>query len=130
MDCRGLLLLAVLLSCLAWGEATLATTHSPVRNVKYGAIAMDRDSKAIGYSYDFISSREARREALRLCGTDNCEVLVSLRNACGAVAEGKTSAEGKTKLWTETGATRQEAQAKVLRQCGKGCPILAWACTR
>ena len=130
MDARGLLLLAGLLSCLLWGQAAPAASHSPVRNVKYGAIAMDRDSKAIGYSYDFISSRDAKREALRLCGTDNCEVLVSIRNACGVVAEGKTVADGKTKLWTETGATRQEAQTKVLRQCGKGCPILAWACTR
>ena len=29
-----------------------------------------------------------------------------------------------------TGVTRDEAETKVMRKCGKDCTVLAWACTR
>jgi len=116
-------LIAALVCLVGAGDAP-AASKSPVRKVKYGAIAMDRETRAVGYSYDFLLSRDAKREALKQCGSDTCEVMVAFRSACGVIAE------GKNKLWTATGATRQEAQAKVLRRCGKNCPVLAWACTR
>ncbi len=120
-------IIAVLIAalvCLAGAEDAPAASKSPVRQVKYGAIAMDRETRAVGYSYDFLLSRDAKREALKQCGSGNCEVMVAFRSACGVIAD------GKNKLWTATGATRQEAQTKVLRRCGKDCPVLAWACTR
>lgn len=110
--------------CLMGLDGATAAANSPVRKARYGAIAADRDTKAVGYSYDLLSSREAKLEALKQCGSADCEVMVTFRSACGVIAN------GKTKLWTATGATRQEAQTKALRQCGKDCPVLAWACTK
>jgi hypothetical protein len=118
------LLLGLFAACELAGEGAFAASNSPVRQARYGAIAFDRDTRAVGYSYDFVASRNAKLEALKQCAGGNCEVVVAFRNGCGAVGD------GKTKLWTATGVTRQEAQTKILRQCGKDCPILAWACTR
>jgi hypothetical protein len=90
-----------------------------------GAIALQRDTGAVGYSYDQPSSRAAKLEALKQCGDDKCEVLVSFRSACGAIAS------GAKKFFPATGATRQEAETKARRLCGaKTCEIAAWACTK
>lgn len=91
----------------------------------YGAIAVNRDTKAVGYAYDFKTAQEAKRAALKQCGEQKCEVLASFRNGCAAAAAGS-----KGKLATMTGATRDEAETKVTRKCGKDCTILAWACTK
>jgi hypothetical protein len=90
-----------------------------------GAIALQRETGAVGYSYDQPSSRAAKLEALKQCGDEKCEVLVSFRNACGAIAR------GTTKYFSATGATRQEAETKAQRLCGaKTCEIASWACTK
>ena len=63
-------------------------------------------------------------EARRVGGHERCEVVVRMRNSCGAVANGpKKFAVGK-------GAARQEAETKALKSCGAGCEIIVWACTR
>lgn len=105
--------------------AAVAAKPGPPKRV-YGAIAYHRDSASVGYSYDFASSRDAKKEALKQCGNAKCEVLIAFRNACGAVAEG-----GKKPV-ALSGATRQEAETKSLRRCGnaKACRIVAWACTK
>jgi hypothetical protein len=119
-------LTAMLLVAVA-GVATAtpadAATH-PKRSA-YGAIAYEPGRRATGYSYDFKSAREAKIEALKQCGDPGCEVLVTIHNACGAVAQ------GPGKPFSVTGATRAEAQTKALRRCDhKTCQIVAWACTR
>ena len=89
----------------------------------FGALAYHRDSGNFGYAANTPTARAARTEALRLCGHPKCEVVVSLRNNCGAVANGP-------KRFTATpGTTRQEAEAKALRKCGERCEIAGWACT-
>ena len=90
----------------------------------HGAIALNRGSKAVGYAYDFKSAQDAKREALRQCGEKQCEVVVSFRGACGAV-----SGSGK-RIASATGVTRDEAEMKATRKCGKDCAVVAWACTR
>ena len=90
----------------------------------FGAIAMNRGSKAVGYAYDFKNARDAKREALNQCGEKQCEVVVSFRGGCAAVSGG-----GK-RLATATGITRDEAETKAARKCGKECAILAWACSK
>ena len=104
----------------------LSTAQARVisRNSLYGAIAYHDASGSSGFAVDRRSSREARVEALRLCGHPKCEIVAALRSDCGAVAK------GARKIITQRGATRQEAEAKALRHCGEACEIVAWACTR
>ena len=90
----------------------------------HGAIALNRDSKAVGYAYDFKAAQDAKREALAQCGEKKCEVVASFRGSCAAVA-----GSGK-RLETSTGATRDEAETKATRKCGTGCAVVAWACTK
>ena len=109
------------------GIATVTPADAAAQPKKsaHGAIAYEPGRRATGYSYDFKSAREAKVEALRQCGDPACEVLVSFRNACGAIAQ------GPGKPFAVTGATRAEAQTKALRRCDhKACQIVAWACTR
>jgi len=107
--------------------AAAAPVHAAKQPKKqaFGAIAYEPDRRAAGYSYDFKSDRDARVEALKRCAEPGCVVLVSFRNACGAVAH------GPGKPHAATGATRAEAEAKALRACGnKACEVVGWACTK
>ena len=92
----------------------------------YGAIALQRETGLIGYSYDFKSARDAKIEALKECGDPRCEVVVNIKNSCGALAR------GPKKFFPATGATREEAETKALRACAdkKQCQIAGWACTK
>jgi len=107
---------------LAPGLATGAAPHGKARQ-SFGALAYHRDSGNFGFATNTASSRAARTEALRLCGHPKCEVVVALRNNCGAVAN------GPKRFIATQGATRQEAEAKALRKCGERCEIAGWACT-
>jgi len=89
-----------------------------------GAIAYHRDSGSHGYTTDRKNARDAKTEALRLCGHARCEVVASFRQGCGAVAN------GPKRFAATTGVTRQEAEAKALRKCGDACTVAVWACTR
>ena len=51
----------------------------------YGAIAINTDTGATGYSYDYSSQSSAERAALNYCG-QNCEVAIWYKNTCAAVA--------------------------------------------
>jgi hypothetical protein len=108
-------------------------SHRYSRNLRHGAIAYDRDSGRIGYAYDYRSAREARAQALMQCG-EQCEVVIDLRNNCGALASkapNKSASTHKpTAPITAHGATREEAQTKAKRLCGSDCQIQAWACSR
>ena len=105
---------------------TAAADAQPVRRYAregVGAIAYHRDSGSFGWSVEG-NARQAQVEALRQCGHPSCEVVLKLRNNCGAVANGpKKSASAK-------GATRQEAETKALKACGERCEPVVWACTR
>ena len=118
-------------AALAFVAVALFVHAGPVSAAKqskksaYGAIAYEPARRATGYSYDFKTAPEAKVEALKQCGEPACEVLVSFRNACGAVAR------GRSKPITATGATRAEAETKALRRCAdRTCEIVAWACTK
>jgi hypothetical protein len=109
-------------------------SHRYSRNLRHGAIAYDRDSGRVGYAYDHRSTREARAQALMQCG-EQCEVVIDLRNNCGALAakapkKSASTQEPPMAPVTAHGATREEAQTKVKRLCGSDCQIQAWACSR
>jgi Domain of unknown function (DUF4189) len=123
---RATLLLVALAATLA-----CVAQPAPARTVKkgvHGAIALQRDSGRFGYVYNAATSRAAKLEALKQCADPRCEVVVSFTNACGALA--RNPARGPKGYSAAKGATRQEAEAKALRQCGaKACTIAAWTCT-
>ena len=138
------LLLCLPLSLAAWLSAAMASmpnaqaeehggSHRHSRNLRHGAIAYDRDSGRLGYAYDHRSAREARAQALMQCG-EQCEVVIDLRNNCGALAVRTRPQHDKAHTpatpVTAHGATREEAQTKAKRLCGSDCQIQAWACSR
>ena len=90
----------------------------------HGAIAYHADSGHYGYAVNRRNARDARREALVQCGQSACEVMLDMRNGCGALAR------GERRLAARTGTTGDEAQAKSLKHCGPQCEVLVWACTR
>ena len=108
-------------------------SHRYSRNLRHGAIAFDRDSGRSGYSYDLRSTREARAQALTQCG-EQCEVVIDLRNNCGALAVRTQNKQGAAHTSstpvTAHGATREEAQTRAQRLCGSHCEIQAWVCSR
>ncbi len=67
--------------------------------VTFGAIAYGPESEAAGWSYDYETEDEARHSALRNCAPhgNDCRVVTSFSNACGAVAAGATSATPSAK---------------------------------
>lgn len=119
-----LLALIALAHALAWCPVT--TQAKEVRKAQFhGAIALDREAGRSGYAVDRPTSRAASIEALNQCGGGRCEVVLSFKSSCGALAR-------NSRQWaTSSGATRQEAESKALRRCVSGdCEIAVWACTR
>lgn len=115
------LALIAVLACVAQP----APAKVVVKKGVYGAIALQRETGQIGYTYNAATSRAAKIEALRLCAHPRCEVVVSFSNACGALAR------GAKKYFPATGATQQEVETKALRLCAaKDCEVVAWACTK
>ena len=90
----------------------------------HGAIAYHAASGSVGWATDRKSSRDAKVEALRQCAHEKCEVVAEVNRGCAALAR-----EGR-KHSAQKGASRQEAEAKALRNCGEKCEIAAWTCTR
>lgn len=94
------------------------------KKTAYGAIAWHRDSGSLGYSYDFATARAAGVEALKHCAHPQCEVILAIRNECGAIADGKQGYAARR------GYTEAEARTRALNACGPNCRPVAWACTR
>lgn len=107
---------------LAFSLADAAIAQKAARS-PWGAIAYSTKTGAYGYAVDRTTKREAETEAFRICGT-NCDLLRTFRNGCGAVA-----ARPK-RVSSDTGASREIAEAKALRKCGDNCKIAVWACTK
>lgn len=112
----------------SWGQSASAATSTnkmkaPTRPDN-GAIAFHGPSGSFGYAVDQRTSRDARVAALRQCSDPDCEVVLTLKNSCGALANYRQT------YFASRGATRQEAELKARRQCGPKCEILVWACTK
>lgn len=105
--------------------ASLAVLAAPKKvQAPGGALAYHRESSSFGFSVNAANPRAAKMEALAQCGNPKCEVVASLRNDCGAIAN------GPKRFVVGRGVTRQEAETKALRICGDACKIAGWACTR
>ena len=95
-----------------------------VRHALHGAIAYHAASNSIGWATDRSSSRDARIEALKQCGHEQCVVVATVTRNCAALAR------NPKKFVVQKGATRQEAETKAAGKCGPDCEIAAWTCTR
>ena len=111
---------------LAISPVTDAATAKEIRMARpdNGAIAYHRASGAFGFAVDRRSAREAKTEALKQCNNAECEVVLTLKNGCGALASFQKT------YFVSRGATRAEAEAKSRRQCGPKCEVVVWACTK
>jgi Domain of unknown function (DUF4189) len=114
----------LLLAACAALLAVQVQAAKPKKPAAYGAIAYYRPSQSWGATHSARSDREARIGALQRCGDERCEVMIGIRNGCGALAD------GPKRPATASGATRNEAETKALRKCGgEACRVVAWACT-
>jgi Domain of unknown function (DUF4189) len=94
------------------------------RTGTFGAIAYHPKGTESGWATDRRTSREAGSEALKLCGHPRCEVVITVRNACAALARGPKQSRA------QKGVSRQDAESRALTRCGAGCEIVAWTCTK
>lgn len=119
-------ILCALVCAVSLSQAAGAATSNTLRSVRpdNGAIAYHRASGNFGYAVDRRNAREAKVEALKQCNHADCEVVLTLKNSCGALASYQQT------YFVSRGATRAEAEAKARRQCGARCEILVWACTK
>ena len=101
---------------------------------RHGAIAYSARTQLHGYSYGYESEKVASNVAVQNCrrqdkGADDCRVLVTFYNACGALARSDKGAHGSD--WGHTG---REASAKALEKCrkhgGDSCKIDRQVCSR
>ena len=118
-------------SCLS--QQGICLNRCTVDRERHGAIAYSTRKEVYGYSYDFGSSNDAAAAAVRNCrnedkGADDCKVLVTFRNACGALALGDNGAYGSA--WA---LSQREASAKALVECrphgGTSCKIERQVCS-
>lgn len=99
---------------------------------RHGAIAYSAGKEVYGYSHDYDSASAARDAAVRNCrgqrGADDCRVLVTFHNACGALALGDRGAYGSA--WA---LSARDASAKALAECrphgGASCKIQREVCS-
>jgi serine/threonine-protein kinase len=107
---------------LALAFATDADAARYGKKQLWGAIAYSSKTGSYGYTVDKRTKRDAETEAYRQCGTD-CDLIRTFRDACGAVAA------KPNRVSSDTGASREIVEMKVLKKCGGGCTVKVWACT-
>ena len=100
---------------------------------RHGAIAYFARKQVHGYSYGYDSEKTASNVAVANCrrqdsGAEDCRVLVTFHNACGALARGDKGAHGSD--WGHSG---REASAKALEKCrargGDSCKVDRQVCS-
>ncbi len=107
------------LSLASWSTKAAAADN-------YAAIAFSQDTGSVGYSIDYGTQAAAEERALEECGRD-CEVVLWVRNACGALATGDDNGYG-----TGWATSRQEAERIALSSCNDNvanCSVNRWVCT-
>jgi uncharacterized protein DUF4189 len=120
-------------SCLSAQGVCLNRCSLGGTRERHGAIAYSSRKEVYGYSHDYDSARGAGDAAVRNCrgqerGADDCRVLVTFHDACGALALGDRGAHGSA--WALSG---REASAKALAECrphgGASCKIQREVCS-
>ncbi len=102
---------------------------------KYGAIAYNPSSQRAGSASHYRSQRQANRAAKRKCGYGNCRIVVRFRNACGALARGRSKYDRHRHIYAGGwSVNRRTARSKARRACyrrgGRSCRILKTTCSK
>ncbi|GAA2387614.1 MULTISPECIES: DUF4189 domain-containing protein [Gordonia] len=100
-----------------------AITPAPAHAANYyGAIALSPSTGATGRAIDYPDWSSASNAALSWCGYSDCQVVVQMRNACGAISKSSS-------YWGYAwGADLYTAESNALYYSGGGY-IHDWACT-
>jgi Domain of unknown function (DUF4189) len=107
------------------GQVVIVPDTAGVANEYHGAIAYDRATGAFGYSYDFVTPRDAGVAAINGCGEPRCVVAIAFKNGCGILVDGPTGPV------VAEGVNAREAEVKARGRCtDPQCQVIAWACTR
>jgi serine/threonine-protein kinase len=115
--------------CIAGRAGSSGDVCETVCRDLHGAIAYSSETGSWGYTYDYDSEARAGADAVRRCANyaDDCRVVLTLVDQCGALAETANGAIG-----TGRGATQKEAEAQSLAACnanGEACTLVAWVCS-
>ncbi len=98
---------------------------------RFGAVALNADGSAFGFSSNQSSKIEAAQGAVSSCAQPGCRVVGTYANTCAAFAWGKLNHGGLTRL--ESGVTKEIAEASALEACNKkakNCQILMSECSK
>lgn len=89
----------------------------------YGSMALSPATGAVGRSWDYPDQASAERAAISYCGYNDCQVVVSVRNGCAALAASST--------YYGYGAAPNlySAQQAALYYAGSGSQLYSWFCT-
>ncbi|MEV6065867.1 DUF4189 domain-containing protein [Nocardia sp. NPDC052001] len=91
----------------------------------FGAIALSPSTGRIGYSYDYPDRAAAQGGAMNSCTFDDCRVVASFGNGCGAVAYSRRAG-----LYTYGAAySRSAARTQALTRNSSDATIIHWNCT-
>jgi hypothetical protein len=94
---------------------------------RWGAIAYDSKANTYGISVNQDDKAKAKKAAFSDCGTANCQIVLSYRNQCAALA----GAVGR--MGYAGGPELNEAEASAVAKCAEtgtsSCQILHSACS-
>ncbi|MCU1644860.1 MAG: hypothetical protein JWN03_5135 [Nocardia sp.] len=91
----------------------------------FGAIALSLSTGHIGYSYDYSDRGSAQDGAMASCTFDDCHVVATFANGCGAVAY--SASRG---YYTYGAAySRSAARSQALTRSYGDATIIHWNCT-
>ncbi|MEU4646846.1 DUF4189 domain-containing protein [Nocardia fluminea] len=117
MSCMGKAVFAVAASVLAAGSV-LGAGAADAANNKWAAIAFSSEQWESWSTRDWPTEEEATSTVLQDCGMQDCQILTSWANGCGALVwndQGWVAAA--------SGPTRSEAVRKAIDRLSDGVPI-------
>lgn len=116
--------------------AALASGASAETPNRWGAIALNLQTRGVGLGWDFSEEWEARNEALKGCGWGDCKVHLIANNACGVlVVDFAKSVIGVSTYPISVPDALEKATARAIYECksrGGDCRIsvnTAWVCS-
>lgn len=117
-----------------WERSRRATPSRPqsrpLRQRRFGAIAVSRSTGAVGWSHGQPAARDAEEYAQEQCKSHapDCQAVLSWGNGCGTLVLGSRF------TWAaESAPTREEAEARAVAECGTldlKCRPIRTVCTR
>ncbi|WP_405138978.1 DUF4189 domain-containing protein [Nocardia sp. NBC_01388] len=111
---------------VAAAGSLLVSTAAPAgaSTDNFGAIALSPSTGHIGYSYDYSDRGSAQDGAMSSCSFNDCRVVATFANGCGAVAY---SPRGYYTYGADY--SRSSARTQALNRNYSDATIVHWNCT-